>query len=49
MDRYDYKALSCPDYVRAMFANTRPDGGLTFRDENENEDETWYCAALPFG
>lgn len=42
MDRYDYKELSYPDYVRAMFANTKPDGGLTFRDENETEDETCY-------
>ena len=38
MDRFDYNAISGADYIRAMFANTKPNGALYLEDD----EETWY-------
>ena len=41
MNRENYLSVSGTDYIRAMFANTQPDGTLFVEDEGEN-GTTWF-------
>lgn len=41
MNRENYLSVSGTDYIRAMFANTQPDGTLFIEDEGEN-GTTWF-------